>query len=192
MRRNIGIFLTVGIFLLFILSGCSQPGPLNSADAIGLMTKCRDFLSFCLMVLNQPDANGNVLYNQVISRYYYSLFFLGKVAMDRHQYSPKEQRLGSHEKVWRRNGQNVQSYYGQQLKELRRKCDYGCSNTDLNPNSYQCDFKNIASNDLPFNELLNQVDSKWNNMPHTNSEMISFNDLKQEIVDKRNDIIASL
>ena len=175
--------------LLLVLSGCTKE-VIDPNIPLGLLTKSRDFLFFCLSIIDSSKP----LYNQVASRYYYSMFSIAKIiSIWKHKHFSNE--LETHEEVWRVVKKQPKKLFGTDLKKIRTKCDY---DYDISDSSSQ-DIKNallpIMMDDNAFSSLLDDArDSiqKFYDKLQNNIEEDKCNQLIDEIVDCRNNIKSAI
>lgn len=139
------LFLSV----LFLLSSCAQ-NSVSSTEAIGLLTKCKDFLSFCVLLLSQSD---DIHYSHVAERFYYAVLSLARIVAGKDWLLWSEERKGKHERIWRACPKDVEELYGKRLKDLRIRCDYGVEKNDLLEIEYETDLKTILQKDGVYNSL---------------------------------------
>ena len=83
------------IIVVFLLSGCTQ-AQVDPSIPVGLLSKSRDYLFFCLSIIDSSEP----LYNQVAGRYYYAMFSIAKIpSIWKHNHFKGE--LETHEDVWK-------------------------------------------------------------------------------------------
>ncbi len=173
------------LFALCLVSACSLESPSFDPKAtIALLTKCKDFMSFSLMILNQPD----VYYNQLASRYYYALYMLGRIVSGPRWAMRGEDEGGSHNKVWSGCPESVSDLYGNDLKDLRVKCDYGVDAPDVRRSSYSQELKRIINDDEVFNTLIDNVDSICEDVSSRPNYQEQYKDLLDTIKERREQI----
>lgn len=171
---------------LFFLSGCTKEG-VDPTIPLGLLTKSRDFLFFCLSVIDSSKP----LYNQFASRYYYSMFSIAKIiSIWKHKHFANE--LETHEDVWRVMCKNPRKKFGTDLKKIRTKCDYDYKITDSSSESIKDDLLPIILDNTAFEELLddacNTIDMFYERLQNNNDKE-KCNQIIDEIISCRNNII---
>lgn len=136
--------------LLFLAVGCA---PAYNPDVpLGFLTKSRDYMFFCLSLLDSASP----LYNQFASRYYYALFSITKVS------SVLKHRLHgnlveSHHRVWSTVPSNVRNTFGEDLRKLRNKCDYQYNYNDSESLAAKDRVSRIVLNDDAFDTLIEET-----------------------------------
>lgn len=189
LKKVFRLFL-VCLTCLFFLSGCGHTTGFSSTEAIGYMTKSRDFLAFCLMVLNQPDEVSKAFYNQVISRYYYSMLFLAKVAT-KDSKSVNHGDGGSHMRVWQQSRKKSYSVYGDGLRSLRVKSDYEYRSVNDSIKDVES-FKTIVTDDKAFKDLMTDVEGVYEDWSNRSEVIDRCDVLKEQIINNREEIIKNL
>lgn len=146
MRRLIIITLC-GLFLL-CLSGCAAVTR-DPSVPIGLLTKSRDFLVFCIFLL---DSSKNC-YNQIVSRYYYAMFSIAKLnslwSRKKNEYFFEKQS-----DVWAVQTHLPKKVFGEELKKLRVDGDYMPNCNDADTKHFQEGLISIIDQDKSFQELI--------------------------------------
>lgn len=136
---------------LLLASSCAGE-PLDPSIPYGFLSKSRDYLYFCLSLMD----SSRPLYNQFASRYYYAMFSIAKISsIWKHKHFHGESEL--HEEVWKVTPHEVRKVYGQELKSIRTKCDYL---PDFNDSSSECIMAQlvpIVQNAKAFESLVKDV-----------------------------------
>ena len=179
----IRICVLVGCFLL--ITSCEHaPSYYSSRDTIALLTKCKDFMSFCIMILNQPS---DVYYNQLSSRYYYAIYMLGRIVSGPRRlfWSTEGDNMASHKKVWDSCPDKPKEVFGTELKDLRVKSDYSLDTPDLGHSGYPRLLNEVVGNDDAFNELIDKVDSVCSVVSSRRDYQEEYTELIEEIKEMR-------
>ena len=140
------------LIAVFFLVGCAKVSNTSPVDIVCLLSKCRNALKVCILLLNQESS---IYYAYVAQRYYYALYSLARIV-----YGPSmmsDEMKGSHERIWESCPKQVKEVYGVRLKKIRVAADYGLSKSDLDDTSYQKDLRDILMNKEAFNCLKNEV-----------------------------------
>ena len=117
MRTHLTTILVIAFIILSVTS-CSQE-PVPPSVPLGLLTKSRDFLTFCVFLLNDESQ----YYNHFAVRYYYAMFSLAKInSIKKHKSTIEDSEL--HVDVWRVNCVEPRKEFGSSLKKVRTMCDY--------------------------------------------------------------------
>lgn len=181
----------VKVFVLFVLlvllGGCMQaPAYYDSAIPFGLLTKSRDYLFFCLSIIDSTKP----LYNQVAARYYYAMFSIAKVSsIWKHKKFRGE--LETHKEVWNVAPHKSRKAFGEDLKRIRTECDYKHDYNDSQSLIVRDELLPIVLDDEAFNELVHDVRRNLNNYYNrvddcadTDDEQLCLDTL-EEIIDCR-------
>ena len=175
-----------------MLSGC-QANPVSPSEAIGLLTKCKDFLSLCVLLLSQSEG---VRFSYVAERYYYAMLSLARVVAGEDRFLwgflGDEEKKGKHERIWGACPKNVKELYGEQLKDLRVRCDYGVERNDFQEDEYEAGLKSILHKDEVYNSLKEAVQNESLEISSRPSFSEEFNDLLDKIDDLRNTLKKKL
>ena len=142
------------LIAVFFLVGCDRVSNASPAEIVGLLTKCRDMLNVCVLLLNQESS---IYYAYIAERYYYAMYSLARIV-----YGPSmmsDEKKGSHERIWESCPKQVKEVYGVRLKKMRVAADYGLSHSDLDDASYQKELRDILMNKEAFNCLKDEVAS---------------------------------
>ncbi len=176
--------------ILFLLSGC-QANPVSPSEAIGLLTKCKDVLSLCVLLLSQSEG---VRYSYVAERYYYAMLSLARIVAGKDWLlgGLLREKKGKHERVWGSCPKNVKELYGEQLKHLRVRCDYGVERKDFQETEYEAGLKTILNHEDAYNSLKEAVQNESLEISSRPSFSEEFNDLLDKIDDLRNTLKKKL
>ena len=147
------IHLLSFIGLLLFVSSCGID-PVSAKDAIGLLTKCKEFLSFCVLLLG---LGTNVPYSYIAERYYYAMLCLARIVAGKERRLLGEDKKGKHERIWKACPAGVNLLFGVRLKELRVRCDYGLQKEDLLNHEYKNELLEIVRKDDEYNSLREAV-----------------------------------
>ena len=140
------------LIVVLFLVGCDRVSNTSPVEIVGLLTKCRDTLNVCILLLNQESS---IYYAYIAERYYYALYSLARIV-----YGPStmsDDKKGSHERIWESCPKQAKEIYGVRLKKLRVAADYGLSHSDLDNASYQKELRDILMNKEAFNCLKDEV-----------------------------------
>lgn len=149
MRKWFKILLLLSISLC--LSGCAQVAR-DPSVPIGLLTKSRELLVFCIFLL---DSSKNY-YNQIATRYYYSMFSIAKlISLWKHNKS--EYSFEKQDAVWSVQKHFPKKIYGDQLKRLRVECDYMPNFNEDEFEHFHAELISIINDERPFNELISDA-----------------------------------
>ena len=133
------------LFALSLCCGCGQFArtTLDPTIPYGLLIKCRDFLTFCLFLVDQEKP----YYNHIAQRYYYAMLTLASISYQWHKGHGVEYKLiKQHDEVWRLMPHDVKGTYGKDLKGLRTRCDYHYEETAQDVDGYRHDLSTIMGN----------------------------------------------
>lgn len=149
MKVNLRILLIIiGVFLF---SGCAEI-LVDPAVPVGLLSKSRDYLFFCLSIIDSSKP----LYNQVAGRYYYAMFSIAKISsIWKHKHFSEE--METHEEVWRVAPSEPRKVFGKELKSLRTDCDYMHDCNDSSSDKIKIALKPIIADDDAYNKLVEDV-----------------------------------
>ena len=137
----------------FIYVGCA-PEPINPNIPVGLLTKSRDYLFFCMSLMDTAKP----LYNQIAPKYYYAMFSVARVAsIWKHQHFHGE--LETHKDVWDVAHNDARKIFGEDLKEVRTKCDYQYDINNSESEQIKKELQPIVLDDKAFNKLLNDANT---------------------------------
>lgn len=147
------------LFLVIVcicLSGCAQVAR-DPYVPIGLLTKSREFLVFCLFLVD----SGKNYYNQIATRYYYSMFTIAKLnSLWKHKsegYSFEKQ-----DAVWSVQKHEPKVEYGDKLKRLRVECDYLPEYNEEKFEHFRVELSSILNTAKPFVELMDNAEEVIN------------------------------
>ncbi len=137
----------------FIYVGCA-PEPINPNIPVGLLTKSRDYLFFCISLMDTAKP----LYNQIATKYYYAMFSVARVAsIWKHQHFHGE--LETHKDVWDVAHHDARNIFGEDLKEVRTKCDYQYDINNSESEQIKKELQPIVLDDNAFNKLLDDANA---------------------------------
>lgn len=149
MRNLFKILLLLSISVC--LSGCVQI-PRDPSVPIGLLTKSKELLVFCIFLL---DSSKNY-YNQIATRYYYSMFSIAKlISLWKHNKS--DYSFEKQDAVWSVQKHSSKTIYGEKLKRLRVECDYMPEFNEDKVEHFQTELISIINDEKPFNELISDA-----------------------------------
>lgn len=167
--------------VLFLLSSCSA-APVSSSEAIGLLTKSKDLLSFCVFLLSQSEG---VYYSYVAERYYYAMLSLAKIVAGKDKFLrgflSDEEKKGKHERIWKTCPKDVEDIYGEQLKNLRVRCDYGIKENDFIETEFANGLKSILHEEGAYNSLKEAVQDESLEISSRPSFLDEFNNILDDI-----------
>lgn len=166
------------LLVIITVSGCSKAIELSSTDVILLLTRCKQFMFFCLTILSHDPPS----FNQAASRYYYAMFSLARVIYGQQSRSPFTKE-SFHVSVWNSFSKTSKEItnFGMGLKRLRERCDYGVKAEDLKPESYKKDFKRAVYNDKVFEELIEEIQEVYRDFPPAQGHVDQCDQLVEEI-----------
>lgn len=176
------------VSVLFLLSGCST-NPVSPSEALGLLTKCKDILYFCVLLLGQSD---DVQYSYVAERYYYAMLSLARIVAGKDLFLSDEEKKGKHERIWEACHKDVKELYGKQLKDLRVRCDYGVEKNDFLEINYESELKTILHQDGVYNRLKESVQDELLEISSRSEFSENVNDLLDEIDNLHNTLKKKL
>ena len=181
MKVNLRILLiVVGIFFF---SGCAETF-VDPAVPVGLLSKGRDYLFFCLSIMDSSKP----LYNQVAGRYYYAMFSIAKISsIWKHKHFLGE--IETHEEVWRVASSEPRKVFGKELKALRTDCDYMPDCNDSSSDRIKIALKPIISDEDVRKNLLKYYGVVE---PHDGKSEKQCIDIIAEISDCRKKIMSLL
>ena len=142
---------------LLLLASCDKAPDTRPEQIVGLLTKCRDMLSFCIYLLNQEPP---VYYNNVAERFYYAMLMLARIVAGPSRLNSVE-KTGNHERAWGACSSKVESLYGGELKELRVSADYQCEPWALKPDCYRPKLRSILKDEEAFDALKGSVEDVY-------------------------------
>lgn len=119
---------------------------------IGLLTKSKELLVFSTFLL---DSSKNY-YNQIATRYYYSMFSIAKlISLWKHKKS--DYSFEKQDAVWSVQKHSPKNTYGEKLKRLRVECDYMPEFNEDKFEHFQTELISIINDERPFNELISDA-----------------------------------
>ena len=167
------------VLLIVMLTSCDNAPALNPADYNGLLINIKEFFSVSILLLS---VNSNFGIGQAIARLYYGHYHIARLIYN----NTKGKDGKNHKKVWDAMCTTIKSY-GEYLKSLRIKYDYGTTN--IPTSEIIKDLKYIQDNQNHFNEMI----EKLRNTIHEDSiEDSLFNDHMKDIESTYNDLLAKL
>lgn len=142
----------------FLYVGCA-PEPINPNIPVGLLTKSRDYLFFCLSLIDAAEP----LYNQIATKYYYAMFSIARVASiwNHKNFNGK---LETHKDVWDIAPHDARKLFGEHLKKVRTECDYQYDINNSESEQIKKELQPIVIDDNAFNKLrdnTNEVIEKY-------------------------------
>lgn len=176
------------IIVVFLLSGCTQ-AQVDPSIPVGLLSKSRDYLFFCLSIIDSSEP----LYNQVAGRYYYAMFSIAKIpSMWKHNHFKGE--LETHEEVWKVASKGPRKSFGKELKSLRTACDYMHDCNNSSSDSVKTKLLPIIENNDAFEKLVKDtkvcLEKYYRKIePRDDNSETSCNELLNEIAKCREIII---
>lgn len=166
------------VLLIVMLTSCAEAPALNTADYNGLLINIKEFFSVSILLLS---TNSNFSLGQAIARLYYGHYHIARLI-----YNNTENQYGNnHTKVWNAMPPIIKSY-GEYLKSLRIKYDYGTTN--IPTSEIIKDLKYIQDNQNHFIEMI----EKLRNTIHEDSTASFFDDRIKDIESTYNDLLVKL
>ena len=161
------------LFVLLIsqLTGCAAAEPLSPIEYTQLLVNVKEFfaLSILLLIQDSPHCIG-----QAISRIYYGHYHIARLI-----YNNKRGYDGNnHTDVWNNMPSSIKSY-GEKLKEMRIRYDYGV--TEISLEELKSDLEYIKSHQSRFKEMLEELDSTISQRGTNPFFISSFNQAIKEI-----------
>lgn len=178
--------------VLFLLDSCSA-NPVSPSEAIGLLAKSKDLLSFCVLLLSQSDG---IHYSHIAGRYYYAMLSLARIVAGNDRFLrghlSDEAKKGKHERIWGTCSKVVEKRYGGELIDLRVRCDYGVKANDFLEAEDEAGLKTILHQDEAYNSLKGAVVDESLKISSRLSFSEEFNDLLDEIDNLHNTLKKKL
>ena len=166
------------VLLITMLTSCAEAPALNTADYNGLLINIKEFFSVSILLLS---ANSNFGIGQAIARLYYGHYHIARLIYN----NTENQDGNNHAKVWNAMPPIIKSY-GEYLKSLRIKYDYGTTN--ISTSEIINDLKYIQDNQNYFIEMILML----RNTIHEDSIDSLFNDHMKDIESTYNDLLVKL
>lgn len=161
------------LFVLLIsqLTGCAAAEPLSPIEYTQLLVNVKEFFALSILLLNQdsPHCIGQAIY-----RIYYGHYHIARLI-----YNNKRGYDGNnHTDVWNNMPSSIKSY-GEKLKEMRIRYDYGV--TEISLEELKSDLEYIKSHQSRFKEMLEELDSTISRRGTNPFFISSFNKAIKEI-----------
>lgn len=161
------------LFILLIsqLTGCAAAEPLSPIEYTQLLFNVKEFFALSILLLNQDSPH---CIGQAISRIYYGHYHIARLI-----YNNKRGYDGNnHTDVWNNMPSSIKSY-GEKLKEMRIRYDYGV--TEISLEELKSDLEYIKSHQSRFKEMLKELDSTISRRGTNPFFISSFNKAIKEI-----------
>lgn len=173
--------------LLFVLlasqlTGCAPSQPLSPLEYTQLLTNIKDFFVVGIVLLNQDDS---VCIGQAISRLYYGHYHIARLIFN----NLRGYDGNNHKDVWDNMPSSIKSY-GEKLKEMRIKYDYGVAEISLA--ELKSDLEFIKSHQSRFDEMLEEIDSSISRYGTNPIFMSAFNQAIKEIKSTYKSLITTI
>ena len=164
------------------LTGCAVADPLSPIEYTQLLINIKEFFTLSILLLNQDSPH---CIGQAITRLYYGHYHMARLIYN----NTKGYDGNNHTEVWSNMPSSIKSY-GEKLKEMRIKYDYGV--TEISLEELQSDLEYIKSHQSRFDEMLKEIDST---IPQYGTNPIfisSFNHAIKEIKSTYKSLITTI
>ena len=131
------------------LTSCAAAVPLSPIEYTQLLSNVKEFFTLSILLLNQ---DSQYCIGQAITRLYYGHYHIARLIYN----NIKGYDGNSHTVVWNNMPSNIKSY-GEKLKEIRIKYDYGV--TEISLEELKSDLEYIRSHQSRFDKMLEEIDS---------------------------------
>lgn len=161
------------LFVLLIsqLTGCAASEPLSPIEYTQLLINIKEFFTLSILLLNQDSPH---CIGQAITRLYYGHYHMARLIYN----NTKGYDGNNHTEVWSNMPSSIKSY-GEKLKEMRIRYDYGV--TEISLEELKSDLEYIKSHQSRFKEMLEELDSTISRRGTNPFFISSFNKAIKEI-----------
>ena len=178
--KNVLKFLLV--LIACQLTGCAPAEPLSPIEYTQLLVNVKEFFTLSILLLNQDSPH---CIGQAISRLYYGHYHIARLIY----HNKKGYDGNSHTEVWNNMPSRIKSY-GEKLKEMRIKYDYGV--TEISLEELRSDLEYIKSHQSRFDEMLKEIDSSISQYGTNPFFISSFNKTIKEIESTYKSLITTI
>lgn len=170
-------------FIVICVTGCSaevhEPlRPISALNYYNFFIKSREFLVVCSALISQENPQ----LKQIISRVYYSYFFIARTV---HIGKTNKYEKVKHDIIWGINKKEVRKQYGEDLKKLRTYYDYDPSSVNEEIETTNTNLRFISENEEVYKILITDAKCQLH-------KFYKHEEHPQEWIEKTTKVIESL